>query len=623
MDRRLLHHYERELRFVRELGAEFARHFPKVAGRLGITDLECADPHVERLFESFAFMAAGVSQRLDAEFPRFTEGLMAAAYPHYLGPTPSMAVVQFTPSAQQGALGQGYVVPRDTVLRSRNNQRGMAACEYRTAHAVELWPLRIDSIEYTSVLRDIADLRLPAREPVNALLRLRLRTTHTRPFSRLGLRTLPLYVRGADDTSARLYETLIANTSTVIMRWGPNPTQHVAFCHGPRPVRPLGFDDEHALLPNVSRAFRGHRLLQEYFAFPNRFRFVEFSGLESGMARCQSEQLELIVPLTRHDPALQGMIENERVLPFATPAINLFPRTCDRLPIEDGGQRLPIVPDRARPLDYEVHSVTRVAAFTQGSAQEHELQPQGAMSGRVERDGSRAHYALERRPRMITFEEQRLGPRSVYAGSELLLHLVEGAGALGPSSPQLGVEALCTNRDLPLLLSIGRGDNDFTLECGAPVEATRCVDGPSAPRSNLTDGDSAWRLLNQLSHNALSLGGQPEGAQVLREMLKLCAQLGDPHLQRQIEGVRSVKTTPVIRPMPGPAPQTFVRGLEVQLECEDQAFSANGVFTLACVLSEFFAKQASIHSFTETVLKTRERGEVYRWPAVAGLRPTL
>src|SRR5262245_15410148 len=118
MDQRLLSYYNRELQYIRELGGEFAKQFPKIAGRLGLDAFECADPYVERLLEGFAFLAARVHLKLDSEFPRFTEHLLEMVYPHYLCPTPSMAVVQFQPNPKQGTLTDGFVVPRQTVLRS-------------------------------------------------------------------------------------------------------------------------------------------------------------------------------------------------------------------------------------------------------------------------------------------------------------------------------------------------------------------------------------------------------------------------------------------------------------------------------------------------------------------------
>jgi len=44
---------------------------------------------------------------------------------------------------------------------------------------------------------------------------------------------------------------------------------------------------------------------------------------------------------------------------------------------------------------------------------------------------------------------------------------------------------------------------------------------------------------------------------------------------------------------------------------------------LGAVMKVFFAKYVSINSFTETVIKSRDRGEIMRWPANLGARHTL
>ena len=112
MDPLLLSLYNRELQYIRELGAEFAKDFPKIAGRLGVEDLECADPYVERLLEGFAFLSARIHLKLEAEFPRFTQQLLETVYPHYMAPIPSMAVVKFQPDLTEGSLAGGYTIPR-------------------------------------------------------------------------------------------------------------------------------------------------------------------------------------------------------------------------------------------------------------------------------------------------------------------------------------------------------------------------------------------------------------------------------------------------------------------------------------------------------------------------------
>ena len=180
MDPRLLRYYNRELQHVREVGAEFAKEFPKVAGRLGLEGLECAAPYVERLLEGFGFLAARVQLKVDAEFPRFTQNLLEMIYPDYLAPTPSMTVVQFQPDLNEGSLANGFTIPRHSVLRSRLGEGEQTACEYRTAHETQLWPVQITEAEYFSYLGKLGQpglAELAGSHGAKAGIRLRLQAS--------------------------------------------------------------------------------------------------------------------------------------------------------------------------------------------------------------------------------------------------------------------------------------------------------------------------------------------------------------------------------------------------------------------------------------------------------------
>ena len=159
------------------MGGEFASEFPKIAARLGHGGFECADPYVERLLEGFAFLAARVQLKIDAEFPRFTQHLLEMVYPHYLAPTPSMAVVQLAAEPRTRARSRtGFAVPRGTALRGELGEGEQTACEYRTAHDVTLWPIEL--VERAVLRRSRRDLRrstLPRQRRRRAALRLRLR----------------------------------------------------------------------------------------------------------------------------------------------------------------------------------------------------------------------------------------------------------------------------------------------------------------------------------------------------------------------------------------------------------------------------------------------------------------
>jgi type VI secretion system protein ImpG len=624
LNKRLLEYYNRELRYLRDLGGEFARDFPKVAGRLGLDAFECADPYVERLLEGFAFLAARVQLKIDAEFPGFTEHLLEMLCPHYLGPTPSMAVVQLRPDSKQGAPADGFAVPRGSSLVSNLRRGDTTACQYRTGLDVTLWPLELTRVAHTSYVGDLGEsVRRGPRRPLRGSFRIGLRTTNGLPFSALSLDRLTLFVRGGDAASLRLYELLMSGSVGIAARQ-PNETTTVKAPRGS--VQPVGLEDDEGLLPSGPRAFHGYRLLHEYFAFPNRFLFVELTGLRDCLQGCSGQEIELVVALDRHEPAIESATRVDQLSLFCTPAINLFPKKADRIHLVDTDNEYHVIPDRSRPLDFEVHSVQAVNGFGTKGDVRRSFAPFYATRAAPGPAEESAFFTVQRRPRMTTSVQGTQGPRSSYLGGEVFVSLVDGnEGPFRSDLRQLAVDTLCTNRDLPLRMPVGDGRTDFILEAGAPVESIRCVAGPSLPRPSHAWGETCWRLISHLSLNHLSLfdGEDGRGAAALRELLNLYGDVSDAGVRRQIEGVRSAIGRPVVRRLPLDGPASFARGVEVTLECDEAAFEGTSVVLLGLVLDRFFANYVSINSFTETVLRSVQRGEVVRWPMKIGRQSIL
>ena len=625
MDPRLLEYYNRELQHLREVGGEFAKEFPKIAGRLGLEGFECADPYVERLLEGFGFLAARVQLKLDAEFPRFTQHLLEIIYPHYLAPTPSMLVAQFQPDPTEGALDQGFVIPRGSELRSLLGKGDQTPCEYRTAHEVTLWPVELTEVQYFAGKEPAALLDLPDLNKVRAGVRLRLRTTLPGlTFDKLALERLTLFLHGGDELPMRVYEQLLSNTVLMVVRPGQRPAPWHEVVPGER-IRRLGFADEQALLPYAPPSFRGYRLLHEYFVFPQRYLFVELVGLGPAVRRCADSELEILILLNRASAVLENSLETEHFALFCAPAINLFPKRADRIHLSEQVAEHHVVPDRTRPMDFEVYQVNGVTGIG-AEGEEQEFLPFYAAYDRLDQHEQRAFYTMRRLPRQLSSQQRRSGPRSSYIGSEAFLSLVDAGEAPYRSNlKQLAVTALCTNRDLPLHMPIGLGETDFSMTSGAPVGSVRCLAGPTKPRPSHAHGDTAWRLISHLSLNYLSLADtdRRQGAVALRELLALYGDLAEAATRKQIDGVRSVRAAPITRRAPIAGPIAFARGLEVNVTLDEGAFEGAGIFLLGAVLEQFFAKYASINSFTETVVHSSERGEIMRWPARIGKRHTF
>jgi type VI secretion system protein ImpG len=626
MDPRLLYHYNLELQHLREMGAEFAQQFPKIAARLGMSGLDVADPYVERLLEGTAFMAARVQLKLDAEFPRFTQALLEIIYPHYLAPTPSMLVAQLHPDTNEPTLANGTrVVPRRTALLSVTGPDESTPCEFRTAHDVTLLPVQVASANYFSFAPDLPLNALGLSQPIKGGLRIRLKATAGLTFGETTIERLPFYLGGREDVANKLLELCLGTSLGVLVRpLGGRATGMNVL--PPTAIRPVGFEDHEALLPLSVRSFQGYRLLQEYFAFPERYRFVAITGLKEAIRRIPGDELEIVVLFGRGDPTLEGVVDASNLLLFCTPAINLFEKPrIDRIHVSEAAFEFHVVADRTRPLDFEIYEVTRVAGHGAGDSSEQRFLPFYAASSAESTEHS-AYFTTRRQPRVLPPDSKRRGPRSSYIGSEVFLSLVDAEQAPYSSDlRQLSIEALCTNRDLVLQMPMGLGQSDFSLNIAAPVTRVRVVSGPSRPYSAVADGTIAWRAISHLSLNYLSLvdASGEQGAAALHDLLELYATTTDVSARRQIEGIRSVGVRRVVRRLPVRDRIAFGRGVEVTLNVDEMGFAGGSAFLLGAVLDRYFARYVSINSVTETVLRSDSRGEINRWAPRWGTRPTL
>ncbi|MHC4496873.1 MAG: type VI secretion system baseplate subunit TssF, partial [Planctomycetota bacterium] len=459
---------------------------------------------------------------------------------------------------------------------------------------------------------------------VKAGIRLRIQTTAGLRFSELKLNSLNLHLMGVGEVPMQLYEQFFADAAAVVVQPAAKPVKWHRIIDASC-IRRMGFDDKQKLLPYDARSFQGYRLLQEYFAFPQRFMFVELADLGDAIKRCDEKQLDVIILFRESKVELEGTISADNFGLFCSPAVNLFEKRLDRIPVSDRFSEFHVVPDRTRAWDFEVYKLTKVIGYGARSDLLQEFLP-FYLAKDVE-DNTSGYYVVNRVPMPKTQEVTLKARRSrSYAGSEAYISLVDShAAPYSADVKQLGIEALCTNRDLPLHMPVGIGGSDFTMEKTAPCTSIHCIGSPTSPKPSHAEGEFAWRFINHLSLNYLSLndtsGGT--GASALRDILRLYSDSGDMQTRKQIDGLKSISSRPISRRITSSGSIAFARGLEVTVTLEEAAFEGTGVFLLGAVLEQFLAKYVSINSFTETVVKTVERGEIVRWTMRNGLRPIL
>ncbi|HET8654040.1 MAG TPA: type VI secretion system baseplate subunit TssF [Longimicrobiaceae bacterium] len=608
----LLYYYERELSYLRRMGAEFAAAYPKVAARLQIEPTKCEDPHVERLLEGFAFLAARVHRRLEDDFSLISEALLNVVAPHYVRPIPSMSIVECEMDPEQSALLHGLPLPRGTPLMTR--PVGGLPCHFRTCYDTTLWPFEVTDAAWTSPGQLTPALSAP---DAAAAIRVELQSPPDTTFAQYELSSLRLHLAGENSLTHSLYELVFSRCLRVVVRevGVKNPRS----CTLPASaVEPVGFAEDEGMLPFSRRSFLGYRLLQEYFVFPEKFLFVDVKGLEAVRELGFGRRLEivfLIAPFERAErrPALESGVNRRTFRLGCTPVVNLFSQTAEPILLTQRRHEYLLIPDARRRDSIETYSVDEVVGVTPGIPDPVRFEPM--YSHRHGRDSAAPEifWSMTRRPS---------GFRGERADEVFLSFSDLSSRTVYPEQDVVTARLTCFNGNLPNRLPIGLGENDFELAGGAPVQRIRALVKPTPVHPAPLGDPLLWRLISQLSLNYLSL--IDGGPAALQEILRLHNASGREAGERQIDAILRVESGPGYARVTGEHGLSFARGRRIEMELDEEHFTGGGVFLFASVLERFFAMYASLNSFTALSVRTKQRQrKLHEWPARAGWKPLL
>lgn len=603
----LLEYYENELTFLRQMGKEFAEKHPKIASRLQLDANRCDDPHVERLLEGFALLAARVHLKIDDEFPQITEGLLNVLYPHFLRPIPSMTVAQFKLDPEQGKLTTGLNVPRGSILYSRPVDG--VPCKFRTCYDVNLWPLNVSEARWVTPDKLNPPLRAP--EAV-AALRLELKCFPDVSFEKLEMSSLPLHLNGEGDVVHSLYELLSNNCHQIVIRDPDNP-KRPAHTLTAKSLRPMGFSEDEAMLPYPRRSFEGYRLLQEYFAFPEKFLFFELGDLDQALRSIPGRRAEIIFLITpfeeeQRQQRLSVGVTEKSVLLGCSPVINLFPQVAEPVMLTQRRSEYAIVPDARRRMATEIFSVDEVVS----------TDPVSREVTRYDPFYSYRHRSLREEQQTFWYSKRRPSTRKGDEGSEVSLFLVDLSMRTSlPDTQAVTVHCTCTNRDILARLPFGNESGDFEVEGIGSIKGAVALRKPSPTLRPPMGRDALWRLISHLSLNYLSI--VEDGKEALQEVLRLYNFSDSADVDKQINGVAGLSSKRHFARINSESGISFARGTQVQLEFDEEDYAGSGVYLFAAVIERFLGLYASLNSFSQLVVKTRQRREVLKqWPPRAG-----
>ncbi|MGU3776426.1 type VI secretion system baseplate subunit TssF [Burkholderia metallica] len=620
----LLSHYEREVGLLARSLADFARRFPKIAARLGMTGGHVEDPHVDRMVQTFALLAARVDAKLDDDYPQFTEALLEIAYPQYLRAVPSCAIASFDPSVLFGQLTEPLTIVRGTMLDAN-----AAPCRFRTVHDVTLSPLRIHSASYSPATRAPAAARIPAE--VTGIISVTFASESASQAFDDAIPSVPVRVHLAGERPlvAALSDTLLLRASGAYVevdesgRWTRLSTV---------PLEAAGFADDERLLPNEDdTSAQSFRHLIEYFAFPEKFDFVDIDlGRIRRAARAEAARrltLHIAVRGTAHDSAaaqILATLNTSTFRLFCTPIVNLFERTTTPIQLTSDAT-YPITPiPLATGIPLSVYSVEAVylgertksdedkALIASRATSRTQVWPYRAFSHARPTDSSAIYWLAYRDPEAL--------PDGT-AESQLALVDLKGRDA-HPPHPQVDVDVLATNGEMPSRLPIGAPDSDLLYEGSALACPITLLSRPTLPAA-LPRAAALWRVLSALAPHPLDL--TRTGLPALKEFLRFHAPRSSVIAQRCIDAIVSVDYKPAIKwiSLDNQFP-SFVRGVEILLSFSEAATRDVSLHRFSVVMDRFFGPYAQSNSYVQLVVLSAESGnELLRCAPHPGTQPLV
>lgn len=625
MREELIGYYERELIFLRRMGAEFARKYPKIAARLLLEEEKIEDPHVERIIEAFAFLTARISLKLDDELPEITESFFNVLYPHYLAPIPSMAITQFSFGSSRDKLTAVQKLPRGSKLYSRPVEG--TPCQFRTGYEVQLVPIEILSAALES--NAPKDGR---GKYADCHLRISLRCFGDANLSEMTMgdtgeppKFLRFYINGDPQLIYPLYEIIFNHATEVEFQAKDTPIGNKSLMtlsniqlKLPDPIiipaseaiQQVGFAEEEALLPYTQRSFQGYRLLTEYFAFPYKFLFFDIYGIDRAVAKKFPGYFDILIHLKDVTPP-KAPVTAETFRLGCAPVINLFTRMADPIYISQQKYEYHVVPDVHRQLTTEIYSIDEVFSSDPKTNTTREFSPFYSLR----------HAYGEQMEKSFWYATRRDSQREEDKGTEMYISLVDmNFNPRVPAVEVLNIKTTCTNRDLPARLPFGGREGDFEIEGSGLLSRARCLTKPTETIRPARRKALQWRLISHLNLNYLSitenLNGTPEA---LQEILHLYNFEDSSAARKQILGITGISSRRVVRRIGEHIGAGFVRGLETTLTMNEEEFVGSGMFLFACVLERFFGLYSSLNSFNQTILRTEQREEVVKiFPPRAG-----
>lgn len=656
MNNKIVSYYNKELRFLREMGQEFANQYPKIASRLKLSANETPDPYVERLLEGVAYLTARTQLKIDAEYPRFVQRILEVVYPQFLYPTPASTIIKFdTPKHYNvnvlNTLKRGHLLESLPIDIDANT----LSCHFSLTQHTELTPIELEASHYTNSLSYLPDLKSVKKGDSLSALRLDFSIRSAIKCSELTPEDLVLYLGSELPVASQLLNLLMNACNNVVChsfedarRW------HYVIDDHPKHK---GFTKDEALVFDLNKTISSLRLIQEYIQLPEKFLFVSQQGINQAIKKAEingdfalsalqtedvivengvnkrvvgheKRRFSISFLFDRHIPELTQLLKEQDISINTAPIVNLFKKKSVRFPVTMQNTDHHVIVDRVHPLDFEVHSIERVKGFDKFNNQQVNFTPIYKATDQevfINNRNNNAFFSMRREKRALSTSANLYGGRTSYLGSEVYLSMMsEGQSVFGFNIDHLAVEAWCTNRDLPLILARSI-ESDFLVDAALPVGAAHIISGVTKPVEAVSEDHTLWSLLNQLNLSYISLAdhADKDSTLLLKELLLAFPHENNEFYKSEVNSIKQLKVEPITKVVRHKGAGSLIKGIAIQLTFDESLLAGVHPFLFASILRHYFSHIISINSFVEMTVLTVQKGRIIKWKDIKGEKSSL
>jgi len=565
--------FEKEIRYFIDEAHRFAEVHPDQARSLSLEDVRNRDPYVERLIEAFAFLSGTIKQILDDDFTDLAQEIINSVWPHYLLPLPSCTIIEMTPI--KGRIQSGQLIEKGALIETSPVSTGLP-CRFTTCAPVYVRPISISKAGFVY------------RSDGQTSMQIRLSHLPGLNWEKIDTTPLRVYLHGDRSLALTLFYIFQNNIKNVIVCWEDENRGYQETVLSSSLVFPTDSlpENDLPLLPYPEHSFSGFRLLEEYFFFPEKFRFYDidiFNHIGNPI-----EDSEIIIDLIlsgEEDFRIDPDRRNFRL--HCTPAINLFNAAAEPIRLNDSKPFYRVTVNNAVSGHYIPYNITKVNGLRLNSGYRTTYQSFNEYRHADSQDESAYFY-----------KKLKYG---VQDQIELLIGIKRPMG-IGPEI--ISIDLMCSNDKV--VQEVRLGDIEFPCQGIPDFVYVNNLTTPIPPVWPSLEGQNLWTIINSIALNYKSL----DTPEQFKGLLFFYNRSKDRANIRRIESIDSIEIKPAENIIQGYP----VRGISFQIILKDDHFINSGdLLCFSKILSRVIGMYVPINSSCHLSIIEKRSRRKYEW----------